>query len=59
MDKSCSNCKYFKYLGENTNGECHRYPPVYSIQNNKSKFPPVPPTEMCGEHKLIPKSKTR
>lgn len=61
LNRACANCKYFvaevnKKRGEDHDGECRRYPPVYSGSvregfrvYNQFWFPIVQKDEWCGE----------
>lgn len=53
---TCEACLYWKEMSETADeyrwGSCRRYPPTAFIDeelNPFSVFPPVEPTEVCGE----------
>lgn len=54
MTEQCGSCKWFESKAEEV-GICHRYPPtVYpNGQGSMSLFPPVQPTEFCGEYSRV------
>lgn len=63
MAENCGACKFWKkaasvIVGQNKEGECHRYPPSLHLipapqgVMAMSKFPITLPEEWCGEFKI-------
>jgi hypothetical protein len=58
QDGNCGTCRYY-VEHEHGVGACHRHPPGYTGEQtlreaHRWRFPVVPPSAWCGEHKPQP-----